>query len=612
MQTKNLVTKDGVSLMHRSFAGGNASEQAIARASESDETNRVAFVAHSQAQHSLNLRETLEGIASKGWTVHATDLRGHGYSTSDRAPLGHMDMDQGWDRLVSDIRLGLETAFENTKWEDRLVVAPNIGAPLILEVLKTWPDLAKHIVLITPPPNQPTILKLARTFVKARSKLHAADKPDELTLHQLYSFLGARLSKRERLIDVISSDREITDALLSDPYAWPTPTTGYFHEMFRGIEQAWKWPKDCRVAADTRLLLLYGGDDPMTANGKFIEPMRQQFESMGIHDLSKYCFEKGRSGLFIEEKRLGVSSVIQRWVDGDVLPQLAQEDGSFADISSGVLEKLGFKDLDGELSSEELVELCYNAIDDENRWVEMLYRVAYAMSADKTLDERNLEAIVLALMPHWDRSYKLNRQVMQHAAIGAVLQNVIKRFNIGMAVVSPDMGVTYANERFAESFSKLSGTDFESDQLDDLSSELRNFAEPEFLSRCSTASGEALFMVDGKPAGFHFRPQALRQTALQRDGASGVLILRLPSEGGSADEKMELLQFAYGLTAKEAEAAVCLLDGMSPDMIAKHCNVSINTTRTHLKRIYEKTGVQGQTELTARLLKGPMGLIANG
>ncbi|MEM1376431.1 MAG: alpha/beta hydrolase [Pseudomonadota bacterium] len=599
MQTRNLVAKDGVTLVHRTFASD-------------DGDSRVAFVTHSQAQHSLNLRDTLEGIASRGWTVHSTDLRGHGYSTTERAPLAHMDIDSGWERLVADLRLGLDTAFADVSWEDRMVVAPNIGGPLVLEVLKKVPDLAKHIVFITPPPNQPTILKLARTFVKARSKLHPADKPDELTLHQLYSFLGARLSDRKRLIDVISSDRNLTDALLDDPYAWPTPTTGYFYEMFRGIESAWRWPKGVEIKNGTRMLIMYGGDDPMTANGKFVEPMRRHLLTMGIADVASHCFEEGRSGLFIEEKRLGISAVIEKWAQGEPLDARSNSSADIADISSGVLTSLGFNDFDNELTSDELVELCYNAINDESRWIEMLYRVTYALSAGEKMDETALEAMVLALMPHWDRSYKLNRQVMQSAAIGAVLQNVIERFNIGMAVVSPEMDVSYANTRFAASFAALTGTIVEADDTDGLSTELKLATDAAFLERCKTGQGEALLMIDEQLVGFHFRPKALRQTALQRGGASGVLLLRHAeqAERGSKEQKIELLQFAYGLTEKEAHVALGLIDGLSPDMIAKQSDVSIHTTRTHLKRVYEKVGVQGQTELTARLLKGPMGLIA--
>lgn len=605
MQTKTIVAADGTPLTHRLFTSEPKSD-------------RVAFFAHSKAQHTLNLRPTIEGIAANGWTVHATDLRGHGHSSGSRAPLGHMEIDRGWERLIEDMTLGLRTAFEGVSWENRMIVAPNIGALLTLEVLKDWPDLAQKIVLATPPPNQPALMKLARSFVKARTFFHPPDKPDELTMHQLYTFLGARLSDRKRLIDVISSDRAITDALEKDEYAWPTPTTGYFHEMFRGVESAWNWPRGQKVRQGTDFFILYGGDDPMTANGRFVDPMRRHLIDIGARNVDAHCVEKGRSGLIIEEERFGVSGIIESWASGlwdsDQNPVCSSRNDGLAAISSGVLEKLGLTNVDGDLSTEELVELCYNAIDDESRWIEMLYRVTYALSSDVDMDERHLETIVLALMPHWDRSFQLNRQIMQSAAIGAVLQNVIDRFSIGMAVVSADMSISFANSVFRSRMATLAESpDLLTTELDVLTENLRKYADREFVQRCRTGSGEALFMIDGNAVGLHFRPQALRQTALQRDGASGVLILRAHQQGAdnSNTALVDLLQFAYGLTAKEAEAALCLIDGLSPDAIAKRCAVSVNTTRTHLKRIYEKVGVKGQTELTASLLKGPVGLIVN-
>lgn len=600
MRSKNLVTDDGIALMYRSWDAA-------------DGATRTAFVTHSQAQHSLNLEKTLAGFADKGWVVHSADLRGHGYSAGPRAPLAHMDVNVGWNALVADLRFGLQTAFDGIPWQERLVAAPNIGAPLVLEVLKTWPDLAKNIVFITPPPNQPTLLKLARSLVKARMLLHPANEPDELIMHQLYTFLGARLSNREKLIDVVSSDRQITDQLIDDPYAWPTPTTGYFHEMFRGVEEAWKWPAGAKVADGTRMLVMYGGDDPMTANGKLVGPMRRHFATMGIEQTDAHCVKGGRSGLFIEEERFEISSIISGWVDGVALPESIAGSTDMAAISSHVLSDMGFQDIDRELSADELVELCYTAIDDESRWVEMLYRVSYAISSDKPIEEGNLEAIVLALMPHWDRSLKLNRQIMQSAAIGAVLQNVIERLNIGIAIVTQDMDVTYANKLFARKFGSIVDEDFQTDgNLNVMSQHLKRIVAQDFVQRCKQDNGEAHMIVNGDVVGFHFRPAALRQTALQRGGASGVLILRRTEDEGAqgAAERIDLLQFAYGLTAREADIALGVLDGLSPDAIAKHYDVSINTTRTHLKRIYEKVGVQGQAELASRLLRGPFGLVA--
>ena len=604
MRTRHLVTADGRTLAHRTLAPDGLG------------SGRVAYVAHGQAHHALSMIGTLEGLRDRGWSVHSTDLRGHGHSSGPRAPLAHMEMNAGWERLVADMRLAMETAFEGSIWEDRLVVAPNIGALLALEVLKTWPDLARHVVLVTPPTDQRALTRMARGFIKARSLLHPADRPDELTMHQLYSFLGAQLSEGRRLIDVVSGDPEVTDALIEDPHAWPTPTTGYFHEMFRGVESAWNWPAEARVAPGTRVLILYGGDDPVTSNGSFVEPMRRKLERIGVEEITARKVEGGRAGLVLDERTLGISSLIDGWCRGAREGGEGAPSGDVDKVSTRVLSRLGLSDVKRELDPDELVELCYHAIDDESRWVEMLYRVAYAAGSDveDTDMETQLEGVLQALMPHWDRSFRLNRQIMRSAAIGAVLQNVIDRFRIGMAVVTDEMGVSYANEAFIAALARL--TDRSGDPPGDadfaaVSAMLGEVADEAFRARARSGNGEALLMADGRAVGFHFRPVALKQTALQRGGASGVLILRTgEARGEGPDGRLDLLQFAYGLTAREAETASGLLDGLSPEAISDRLDTSINTTRTHLRRVYEKVGVQGQNELTARLLAGPLGLLA--
>ena len=65
--------------------------------------------------------------------------------------------------------------------------------------------------------------------------------------------------------------------------------------------------------------VLYGGDDPMTANGRFVAPMRDHLMRIGGERVDAYRIEGGRSGLFIEERKFGISSIIARWTGGEEL-----------------------------------------------------------------------------------------------------------------------------------------------------------------------------------------------------------------------------------------------------------------------------------------------------
>lgn len=578
----------------------------------------VAVATNSQAQHILNLAPTLSGLAKHGWQVHGVDLRGHGRSASNAAPLAHMEINQGWELLISDFKQSLELAFAGVPWEDRLVVAPNIGAPLLLEVLKEWPDLAKRLVMISPPSDQPILNRLARSFMKVRLLFNPADKPDELTMHQMYLFLSAQLKDRKRLIDIVSSDRQFTDMLLNDKLAWPTPTTGYFYEMFRGIEQAWKQVPNLSLRKGTELLVIYGNDDPMTASGKFVKNISNHFNKMGLTSFSSHCIEGGRSGLFSEDERFNISGAISDWASTENRETsgeyFEQENEKFENISTSVLENLGIEEYEQELTPDALVELCYNAIDDENRWIEMLYKFAFALSDDKGLSNSQLETLVSVLMPHWDRSHKLNRQILNNAVIGAVLQNVIDRFEIGLAILDSDFNIVYANSSFSQALDILSTdqpANIDEPNNQALTTRLMPHLSSSFLSTASGENEEAVLVVNDKVVGFYFKPSALKQTALNKGGASGALILHgiIDDRQDTQHIKQQILEFAYGMTSKEAQVANYIISGKSPAYISEKMNVSIHTTRTHLKRVFDKASVQGQSELIAKMLNSPFGLL---
>ena len=70
------------------------------------------------------------------------------------------------------------------------------------------------------------------------------------------------------------------------------------------------------------------------------------------------------------------------------------------------------------------------------------------------------------------------------------------------------------------------------------------------------------------------------------------------------DSHEQHLRELYALTAGEARLTSLLLEGKSVEEAAAAMGVTVNTARTRLKRIYNKTGVRRQPELVRRLLLG--------
>jgi DNA-binding CsgD family transcriptional regulator len=79
------------------------------------------------------------------------------------------------------------------------------------------------------------------------------------------------------------------------------------------------------------------------------------------------------------------------------------------------------------------------------------------------------------------------------------------------------------------------------------------------------------------------------------------LIIRDPRAGRAA--RVETLRGRFGLTRAEAELAIEMLAGDGRQAAADRCGISINTARTHLIRIFDKTGVKRQAELIRLIME---------
>jgi DNA-binding CsgD family transcriptional regulator len=83
-----------------------------------------------------------------------------------------------------------------------------------------------------------------------------------------------------------------------------------------------------------------------------------------------------------------------------------------------------------------------------------------------------------------------------------------------------------------------------------------------------------------------------------RDAA---VLLFIVDPANRAGIPMSWIMEGYGLTQAEAKVALAASSGLNIPETANRLGVSINTIKTHLRRVFAKTGTSRQTEL-ARLI----------
>lgn len=115
-----------------------------------------------------------------------------------------------------------------------------------------------------------------------------------------------------------------------------------------------------------------------------------------------------------------------------------------------------------------------------------------------------------------------------------------------------------------------------------------------------------LFQLE-RPSGL--RPLSLLTAPLNLESShhnyhqpSVLIFISDPEQQTKAAE--ERLQQLYALTPAEARLTVILIRGLS--IVAAELGISQNTARTHLKRIFQKTGTHRQSALVNLLLTSPV------
>jgi len=107
---------------------------------------------------------------------------------------------------------------------------------------------------------------------------------------------------------------------------------------------------------------------------------------------------------------------------------------------------------------------------------------------------------------------------------------------------------------------------------------------------------------EGKPLSLLVAPLGSAEAPLQPEPAA-VAIIFVTVSGETFTPRAEQFRTLFNLTNAEAAFAVEILQGDGIDAAAERLSISRSTARTHLSRLFEKTGTRRQAELVRVLMQ---------
>ena len=215
-------------------------------------------------------------------------------------------------------------------------------------------------------------------------------------------------------------------------------------------------------------------------------------------------------------------------------------------------------------------------------------------------------SLISQIMPHFRRIMQLRELVGTSNDSQHVLMEMLGALSVGVALLDADCCVMDANAMAAGWLAKEHGITLNGKTPCATHNGLKSNLQS-LLKSASSNSGERKMSVmrsDGmEPVTLILVPLRADTGVLEQTQSGSVLVISDPEYRCRIRED-QLIKF-YEFTPTEARLARLLSNGFRLDQAADSMGIRYQTVRTHLKRIFSKTGIDRQSELIRLILTGP-------
>ena len=218
-------------------------------------------------------------------------------------------------------------------------------------------------------------------------------------------------------------------------------------------------------------------------------------------------------------------------------------------------------------------------------------------------------ALLNELMPHLQRALQIHRRLANSQALADGSTTALDLLAHGILLLDAAGRVMFANRTAADLLRTADGLTVHHGELFGARVTDTNTLRTLIADAIGTSGGEKIgaggLVLIGRPAGrpplrVLVTPVARRHVLLGSAGAAACVFITDP-EHAPVPAAVHL-QRVFGLSAAETRVATALLDGESVDGLADRLCISRNTARTHLQRLFGKTGTSRQADLIRVLL----------
>jgi alpha-beta hydrolase superfamily lysophospholipase len=293
----------------RSFRAADGSEIHYRYWATAVSPRAVVQVVHGAAEHSGRYQRFAKALVGQGYSVYATDHRGHGRTRVRSGALGDAGPNS-WNGLVED-ELQLSGIIHAAHPDAKLVLfAHSLGALIAQDYITRRPELIHALVLSgtsygLPPPKEALV---ALDGVAKAAPLGPSDFWANRFADFNKPFAG------QAGFEWLSRDAAEVKKYLDDPECGFSFSNELVRDILQGLAALRDPGREARIPKNLPVLVIQGSLDPVGGNLQGTQALLDRYAALGLTHVSHKFYEGARHELLNETNRDEVTRDVLDWL----------------------------------------------------------------------------------------------------------------------------------------------------------------------------------------------------------------------------------------------------------------------------------------------------------
>ncbi|MEO0547851.1 MAG: alpha/beta hydrolase [Pseudomonadota bacterium] len=299
----------------QTIAKQDGAQLSLRTLSPSEPPKAIVQINHGMAEHCARYERFAKVLVTNGYAVIAHDHRGHGYTKSPDAALGHFGSKGALNAVLDDI--SFVQSHGRSLWPDAPLVSfgHSMGSILAFAHAVKNPKKMDGLALWNSGVDTGGLAAVYGGILRFQKMFLGSDVPSGIAKKLTFDTWNKVFAPNRTEFDWLSRDEAEVDAYVNDPLCGFPVTIGLWLEVLDAIY----------IAADNKNLgdltkalpvhLLGGRKDPCSEQGKAVERIHTRMKAQGMSDVTLTLLPDTRHESLNESNRDQTMADFIAWLD---------------------------------------------------------------------------------------------------------------------------------------------------------------------------------------------------------------------------------------------------------------------------------------------------------